>query len=141
MMRYGAIIVGGSFAGLSAALYLATARRSVLIFDTGVSSQPLRRHFPWLLRPGRQRSKDHVGDHARADGGLSNSAFPRPGSRGCGARERRIVTVDEMKATNIAGVYTAGDITRMGQTVTFACADGVMAALAIHRSLIFGTEE
>lgn len=51
------------------------------------------------------------------------------------------VTVDEMKATNIAGVYAAGDITRMGQTVTFACADGVMAALAIHRSLIFGTEE
>lgn len=50
------------------------------------------------------------------------------------------VTVDEMKATNVAGVYAAGDITRMGHTVTFACADGVMAALAIHRSLIFGME-
>jgi thioredoxin reductase len=47
------------------------------------------------------------------------------------------VTVDEMKATNVAGVYAAGDITRMGHTVTFACADGVMAALAIHRSLVF----
>jgi thioredoxin reductase len=49
-----------------------------------------------------------------------------------------MVAVDEMKATNIAGVYAAGDITRMGHTVTFACADGVMAALAIHRSLAFG---
>jgi thioredoxin reductase len=49
-----------------------------------------------------------------------------------------MVTVDEMKATNVAGVYAAGDITRMGHTVTFACADGVMAALAIHRSLVFG---
>lgn len=49
-----------------------------------------------------------------------------------------VVTVDEMKATNVAGVYAAGDITRMGHTVTFACADGVMAALAIHRSLVFG---
>jgi thioredoxin reductase len=49
-----------------------------------------------------------------------------------------VITVDEMKATNIAGVYAAGDITRMGHTVTFACADGVMAALAIHRSLVFG---
>ncbi|WP_244493987.1 NAD(P)/FAD-dependent oxidoreductase [Mesorhizobium sp. Root172] len=49
-----------------------------------------------------------------------------------------MITVDEMKATNVAGVYAAGDITRMGHTVTFACADGVMAALAIHRSLLFG---
>lgn len=49
-----------------------------------------------------------------------------------------VVTVDDMKATNVAGVYAAGDITRMGHTVTFACADGVMAALAIHRSLVFG---
>ena len=49
-----------------------------------------------------------------------------------------VVTVDEMKATNVAGVYAAGDITRIGHTVTFACADGVMAALAIHRSLVFG---
>ena len=48
-----------------------------------------------------------------------------------------VITVDEMKATNVAGVYAAGDITRMGHTVTFACADGVMAALAIHRSLVF----
>ena len=49
-----------------------------------------------------------------------------------------VVTVDDMKATSISGVYAAGDITRMGHTVTFACADGVMAALAIHRSLVLG---
>jgi len=49
-----------------------------------------------------------------------------------------IVTVDEMKATDVPGVYAAGDITRAGHTVTFACADGAMAALSIHRSLVFG---
>lgn len=49
-----------------------------------------------------------------------------------------VITVDEMKATTVAGVFAAGDITRMAHTVTFACADGVMAALAIHRSLVFG---
>ena len=49
-----------------------------------------------------------------------------------------VVIVDDMKATNVAGVHAAGDITRTGHTVTFACADGVMAALAIHRSLVFG---
>ncbi|HEX4765672.1 MAG TPA: NAD(P)/FAD-dependent oxidoreductase, partial [Lichenihabitans sp.] len=46
------------------------------------------------------------------------------------------IVVDEMKATSVAGVYAAGDITRMAATVTFACADGVTAALAIHRSLV-----
>lgn len=34
-MRHDAIIIGGSFAGLSAALYIARARRSVCIIDTG----------------------------------------------------------------------------------------------------------
>lgn len=34
-MRHDVIIIGGSFAGLSAALYIARARRSVYIIDTG----------------------------------------------------------------------------------------------------------
>lgn len=34
-MRHDAIIIGGSFAGLSAAIYIARARRSVCIIDTG----------------------------------------------------------------------------------------------------------
>lgn len=48
-----------------------------------------------------------------------------------------MVTVDNMQMTSVSDVYAAGDITRAGHTVTFACSDGVMAALAIHRSLIF----
>jgi thioredoxin reductase len=35
-MGYDAIIIGGSFAGLSAAMYIARARRSVCIVDTGL---------------------------------------------------------------------------------------------------------
>ncbi len=34
-MRHDAIIIGGSFAGLSAAIYVARARRSICIIDTG----------------------------------------------------------------------------------------------------------
>ena len=34
-MRHDAISIGGSFAGLSAAMYIARARRSVCIIDTG----------------------------------------------------------------------------------------------------------
>lgn len=35
-MRHDAIIIGGSFAGLSAAMYVARARRSVCVVDTGL---------------------------------------------------------------------------------------------------------
>lgn len=49
------------------------------------------------------------------------------------------VVVDEMKMTSVDGVFAAGDLTRAGgHTATFASSDGVMAGLAIHRSLIFG---
>lgn len=48
-----------------------------------------------------------------------------------------IIQTDEMKATNIAGVFAAGDITRAGHSATWASADGVMAGVALHRSLVF----
>jgi len=45
--------------------------------------------------------------------------------------------VDEMQMTSMPNVFAAGDITRIAHNVTFACADGVRAAMAIHRSLAF----
>lgn len=49
------------------------------------------------------------------------------------------IAVDDVKRTSVSDVYAAGDITRGGgHTVAFASADGVMAGLAIHRSLAFG---
>lgn len=48
-----------------------------------------------------------------------------------------IVRTDDQKTTTVPGVYAAGDITRGAHTVTWACADGVMAGLAVHRSLVF----
>lgn len=47
------------------------------------------------------------------------------------------IKVDQMQMTSVTDVYAAGDITRMAHNVTFACADGVMAAMAVHRSLVF----
>lgn len=43
-MRHDAIIIGGSFAGLSAALYIARARRSVCIIDTGLPRNRFATH-------------------------------------------------------------------------------------------------
>lgn len=89
------------------------------------------------LRNGLERPLDalFIGPPNRFNSGIAEQL-------GCAVEKGplgSIVKVDEMKATTVAEVYAAGDITRMGHTVTFACADGVMAALAIHRSLVFGT--
>lgn len=43
-MHYDAIIVGGSFAGLSAAMYLARARRTVAVLDTGLPRNRFSAH-------------------------------------------------------------------------------------------------
>jgi|TARA_A100001391_G_scaffold65878_6_gene41557 thioredoxin reductase len=48
-----------------------------------------------------------------------------------------MIKVDEMQMTSVPNAFAAGDITRIAHNVTFACADGIMAAMAIHRSLAF----
>lgn len=49
----------------------------------------------------------------------------------------RILKVDAMKATTVPGVFAAGDAQRIGGSVAFAVADGAMAGVAAHRSLLF----
>ena len=55
-MRYDAIIIGGSFAGLSAAMMLARARRSILVIDAGAPRNRFAAHSHGVLghdgRPG-----------------------------------------------------------------------------------------
>jgi thioredoxin reductase len=48
-----------------------------------------------------------------------------------------IIRTDSQKMTTVPDLYAVGDITRGAHNVTWACADGVAAAMAIHRSLIF----
>lgn len=48
----------------------------------------------------------------------------------------RIIPNAEQETT-VRGVYAAGDITRFAHNATAAIADGVMAATALHRSLVF----
>lgn len=62
-MTYDAIIVGGSYAGLSAGLQLARARRSVLVIDEG-------------LRRNRFAESSHgfLGQDGRAPGAITAEA-------------------------------------------------------------------
>ena len=48
-MRYDALVVGGSFAGLSAALYIARARRRVLVVDAGRPRNRFAAHSHGLI--------------------------------------------------------------------------------------------
>jgi thioredoxin reductase len=48
-----------------------------------------------------------------------------------------IIRTDATQMTTVPGVYAAGDIARGSHNVTWASADGVMAGMAVHRSLVF----
>ncbi|HEX8706793.1 MAG TPA: NAD(P)/FAD-dependent oxidoreductase [Pyrinomonadaceae bacterium] len=47
-----------------------------------------------------------------------------------------LIAVDEEQQTSVAGVYAAGDITPRSQLAIVAAAEGAMAAIHIHKSLI-----
>lgn len=49
----------------------------------------------------------------------------------------QVVRVDEMKATTVPGVFSCGDAARAAGNVAFAVADGAMAGVAAHRTLMF----
>lgn len=50
--------------------------------------------------------------------------------------ESDLLWVDETQQTSVHGVYAAGDITPRSQLAVVAAAEGAMAAIHIHRSLI-----
>jgi thioredoxin reductase len=50
-----------------------------------------------------------------------------------------VLRVDAMKMSTVPGVYAAGDAAMAFTNATLASADGLMAAVSMHRSLVFGS--
>jgi thioredoxin reductase len=50
--------------------------------------------------------------------------------------ESGLVWVDRTRQTSVENVYAAGDITPNSQLAVVAAAEGAMAAIHIHRSLV-----
>ncbi|MFC5459810.1 NAD(P)/FAD-dependent oxidoreductase [Massilia niabensis] len=66
-------------------------------------------------------------------------ASPVARELGCAMEEGpagRYVQTDAMKASSVPGVFCCGDMARAAGNVAFAVADGAMAGVAAHRSLI-----
>jgi thioredoxin reductase len=73
-----------------------------------------------------------VGPRLRLNGDLAQAL-------GCEIEETPIgqmIRTDDLKQTTVPGVFAAGDAARVMSNVTLAAADGVMAGIALHRSLI-----
>jgi thioredoxin reductase len=73
-----------------------------------------------------------VGPRLRLNGALAQAI-------GCEIEETplgQIIRTDDLKQTTVAGVFAAGDAARAVSNITLAAADGVMAGIGLHRSLI-----
>lgn len=49
-----------------------------------------------------------------------------------------VIRTDAAKSTTVPGVYAAGDAALQGHNATLASADGVVAGVSLHQSLVFG---
>ncbi len=50
-----------------------------------------------------------------------------------------VIRTDASKLTTVAGVFAAGDIARAPHSVSWAVADGVLAGVSTHQSLVFAS--
>lgn len=70
-------------------------------------------------------------------------ASPLAEQLGCGFEEGPsglVIRTDAQKETTVAGVFAAGDAARAFANVSLAVADGAMAGIAAHRSLVFAPQ-
>lgn len=112
-MQYDAVVIGGSFAGLSTALYLARSRRSVLVIDSG---QPRNRF-------------------AEASHGFLGQDGERPGAILASARQQLLAYPE---ATFVDDEAVSAE--RRGELFHIALGDGA-AATAINLVLATGVAD
>lgn len=112
----------------------ALARRGVDIERTPVAR--IAGHAEVVLRDGRSHALAGIFVMSR-----THSASPLAEQLGCVLEQGPMgwfVRTDMQKASSVAGVFCCGDMARMAGSVAFAVADGAMAGVAAHQSLIFG---
>jgi thioredoxin reductase len=106
---------------------------NIPIVETGVrSAESQNRHLRWLeLEDGTRLSAEK----------LFFTVYHQPADNlgaalGCARDDDGLLIVDETRRTSVPNVFAAGDITPGPQLAITAAADGAIAAVAIHRSLL-----
>jgi thioredoxin reductase len=93
-------------------------------------------HATVELEDGRKLALDGLFVMSR-----THSGSPLAEQLGCAMEQGPMgtyVRTDMIKATTVAGVYACGDAARAAGNVAMAVADGTMAGVGAHQSLIFG---
>jgi thioredoxin reductase len=133
-----AAIIGGSFAGPTAALQLAHASRSVMIVDAGA---PRNRTSPGAHGIAVTLSDGFVERHAALFFGpqtsLTGSPAQRLGVKLPDGPMGPFVRDGSMAQTSIDGVSAADVIARPMPNINFALANGAQAGTACYASLLF----
>lgn len=112
------IIIGGSFAGLAAALQLGRARRKITVLDTG-------RNVAVDVLFAHPRNKPSASLHESL--GLATVDTPTG----------IVLEVDERRQTSMPGIYAAGDLTTpFLPSVTQASSQGAMAGIFAQQSMV-----
>lgn len=150
-------VLGWNSHGARQALYLRHFSDDITILTNGrdpdfsdATAQALEIDGVSVRRERVARMVGHGGNLTQvefADGGVErlDALFFHLGSEprcelaqefGCELDEDGYITVDRGQETSCAGVHAAGDITGPPHLASIAAAEGVRAALAIHRSLL-----
>ena len=88
----GVIIIGGSFAGLAAALQLGRARRKVTVLDTGLPRNRFAGHSHGLLGHDHKPPLEILAEGAAAAGALSHDQAGQCPGRQHLRRHRRFLS-------------------------------------------------
>jgi thioredoxin reductase len=73
-------------------------------------------------------------------GSRTSMASPLAAQLGCAVDDGPfgpVLRTDDRKATSVPGVFAAGDAARVPHNASFASADGAMAGISAHQSLVF----
>ena len=95
--------------------------------------------MPIVLKETLHRHGRRIAQRALFVPATQVMATPLVQQLGCTLAESplgELIEVDMMKQTSVPGVFAAGDAARAMSNVTFAAADGMMAGIALHRSLV-----
>jgi len=108
--------------------------RGVQVEETAVAR--LADHATVVLADGRQEAMAGLFTFGRL-----HMASPIAARLGCAFEEGPMglfIRTDEARQTTVPGVFAGGDAMRAASSVTLAVADGAMAGIGAHRSLLFG---